>query len=319
LRDALSKTLRRTAFFSETHSIKGVLAADRLAKRLPNLSETFFLDCMEWNQIIKAPEVKTLISDHMIFDATILSDARLRATLTGSVFPIAYPAALELLRRNGLKELIASFRDEAIARTTYLGHSWSIWCSFLEAAELIVEDEDKKYCAERFAEFVSAELATPDGLKVYTRTPKPVSLVHFDADAIFEDVCRTPGFYGHSLITLSYLYQYRNTVDDTAWKEALMRMQLVANDPTTSHEVVVDIGAKQEPLEEGSDLLSDRLSEYLLNGPKEVHTLTLSDAILRLGDVCTGSQRSVLVNVVEAFVNWKVERGPDGERKKSQQ
>jgi len=315
--DALSKALRRTAFFAETHSPKAVLSAARLADRLPNLPESFFLDVLKWNHVFVAPEVRNLLSNEVIHDPKGLSDERMRQSVTGAVFPLAYLCAVEWVRRHGIRNLIDHYRQTALSRVSYLGHSWTIWCSFLETCEWISDEEDMFFCAERFAELVASELALPDGLAGFTLVPTLPVAVTFDADAVFLDICRRPGFFGHSLITLSYLYQYRNLVADANWQEALLRLQAESNDVTRRHDVIVDVSSDVHPLEEDTSLLSDRLTDYLLTGPQEAHTLTLSDAILRLSAFCSTHQRAVLVKVVEAFHAWRVERTATGERKKA--
>jgi hypothetical protein len=96
----LSDVLERGAFFGETHSIKGWLAAKRLAARFPALLPLIG-DLGQWNQLLSAPRVTGLLSEHVQWDTASAESRRLRLMISGAVFPVAYAAACELVRREG--------------------------------------------------------------------------------------------------------------------------------------------------------------------------------------------------------------------------
>jgi hypothetical protein len=345
LDEALEPTLKRLAFFAETHAPKGLYALDRLARRL-GLPAERCEELLQVNQLLDTPAVEGLLSERVGgFDAAALSEGRVRALVDGAVFPLAYIAAVEWTRRRGLRDLIESYREVALARLSGLGHAWSIWCSFHELLPELERRADPQLdalCAERFAELVASQLATPaswpegdegdelgqaDGSD--DADPAALDLANID-DADFDDadfdgpepqlqglleaVCCTPGFFGHSLITLAWVLRAEPLLSAAERRFALERATAIATDDS-SFEATLEVEAPGDPERAISeDEYHAALTRLLDEGPKEVHTLTFADATTELWRVADGPRRTWLLAAIEGLRSWKLRREPSGER-----
>ena len=141
-------------------------------------------------------------SDDELPDAA-LEEERLFAMLRDAVFPMAYVAAVELARRQGLEGLLRSDDERALRRLGNLGHAFTVHKSFREVVPHLESDEERDLCAERYAELVASQLtendASNDDGELALDAP-PV-----DERAVIERVLAYPGYLGHTLITLGYL------------------------------------------------------------------------------------------------------------------
>src|SRR6185503_11390855 len=215
--DALGQALLRTALFAETHAIKGVLAADRLATgRLAHqLPERFFDDAVALWQVLPAPRVAGSMRAHMVWEEP-LHDLHVENAIGRAVFPLAYEAATLWVERRGLADLVARYRRRAIARLGHLGHSWSIWCSFHEALPRLSSRAAEILCAERFVELVAAQLSHNDATRP-SPDEAPLDGPAPEEPATLDAALGRPGFFAHTLIVLGYLHRHRALLDEAEW------------------------------------------------------------------------------------------------------
>ncbi len=305
---SLNEVLLRTAFFAETHSIKGWLAAHRLIHRFPAL-RTEIANLGQWYQLLSAPSVDGLLSAHVAWDTASLDDRRLRSMIRRSVFPIAYAAAVEWVRRHGLTSLIAADSALSTRRLGNLGHSFTIHRSFVELTSLLKTDEQRFLCAERYAEFVASQLAETDAI---APDATPLDGPALDEASVFDAVFRFPGVLGHTAITLAYLLRYRAELDPGAWRFAtsqLVKMALPSEEDATSIRV-----APPTDLSEAS--LAAALLDLVEHGPREVHTVTLADAMCSVWDALP-DRRGDVEQLVRRFARLTLPRTAGGERAKS--
>lgn len=328
LDEALEPALSRLAFFAETHAPKGLLALDRLARRL-ELSAERCEELLQVNQLLATPAVDGLLSAQVEqLDPRSLSEGRVRALVDGAVFPLAYVAAVEWVRRHGLRDLIESYREVALARLSGLGHAWSVWQSFHQLLPLLERRADATLdalCAERFAELVASQLATPAG---WSEAGEADDELHDDdldeensfdgpepqLQGLLEAVCCTPGFFGHSLITLAWVLRAEPLLSAAERRFALERATAIATDDS-SFEASLEVAAPGDPervIDEAE--YHAALVRLLDEGPAEVHTLTFADATTELWRVADGPRRTWLLAAIEGLRRWKLERDPTGER-----
>jgi len=300
--DALAQSLLRTALFAETHSIKGVLAADRLAKRCQGLPASFFGDSVALFQVLSSPRVSGPLRGHIVWDEP-LDDGRIEGTIGRAVFPLAYEAASLWVERRGLSDLVMRYRRRAVARISHLGHAWTIWCSFCEVLTHLPSRADQLLCAERFVELVAAQLSHNDPSR-----PGPDEEVldgpPANGVATLDAALHQPGFFGHTLTTLGYLYRHRDKLDEAEWRWAIARVDSMA-----AHAGGADGAAIATPAPDASASASDADVEaaavrLVLEGPREVHAITLADSAFDLAAVATPRQKAHLVAVLGAVTRW---------------
>ncbi|MEW5851051.1 MAG: hypothetical protein AB2A00_19850 [Myxococcota bacterium] len=309
---AIHEALQRVAFFSESHALKGVLAAQRLRERHPQLRRDFFDDAMGWLGTLASPRVAGLLHRQVHCEQD-LSERRERALVSAGVFPMSYLAATRWARRTGLEEMVGYYRRPAVARVGYLGHAFTIWCAFLEALPHIHGEEDTLLFAERFAELVASQLVSNDVVELDGK--EPLDGPEIDEGVVLDACLRRPGFYAHALITLAYLHRHRALLSDGEWRYALARVRGMT--ATTHGEAAMDLAVPAPPSRAPYDETSalDVVVTFLRRGPREVHTLTVADAVPDLWRVAAPAQRAHLLEVLRVLTAWQPERSASGERK----
>ena len=201
LDDALNEALRLAAFHSETHAIKGVLALNRLSV-VPGLDDELLRRVLNFRELLQGAKVQSLFHEQISFAADQVEDIRLQRMIGGAVFPIAYAAGVEWVKRHGFRHLVEHYKDRAIERTGFLGHSWSVWCSFLEVEPYLKTDKQQYMAAERFAEFCATQLSTPHWSFIYD-LDSALETHELDQDEIIRSVLTRPGYFGHTVIALA--------------------------------------------------------------------------------------------------------------------
>jgi hypothetical protein len=302
----LSDALERGAFFGETHSIKGWLAAKRLVARFPSLLPLIG-DLGQWNQLLSAPRVKGLFSEQVQWDMASVESRRLRFMMRGAVFPVSYAAACELFRREGLVALVEADLAKAVSRVGHLGHSFTIFCSFREIIPHLVTDHQRLLCAERYAEFVAAQLADTDVTRGHEEAASATSV---DEAAVSRAVFDHPGYLGHTAITLAYALKARHELDEASVRHMLSRVQTMAVPQAADARDVADVEVTPE---DGERELERAATSLLATGAREVHTLTLADAMCCLWDTAP-ELRADLLRLLHRFARLTLERKPGGER-----
>ena len=291
--------LRRSAFFAEPHSIKGLLAIGRL-KRLPGFSDTLVREALGWNQVLAAPEVDGPISEHVNWPAEKLTDTRLTNVIIGAVFPLAYVAGAEWVRRHGFRHMLESFEERAIERVGYLGHSWTVWCSFLEITPQLNTLEREVMASERFVEYCASQLSDPDWTSAYPIC-SDLETLEPGEDEVITSILTRPGFYGHHAITLAYLFKYRERLTLAQWKHGLQRMYDASQKSwgNASHDREIRPAAPRDAVDRAA--LGRAVVDYVNRTSNEVHTLTLADSIYELWGHLKPRHRARLFDVLDAY------------------
>jgi len=305
--ETLTECLKRTAFFAETHAIKGWLAISRVRRRMPSLGPAL-MDLDQWNQLLSAPRVTGLLSPLVDWDRESIADTRLQSMIRSAVFPMAYVAGVEYARRHGLRELIARDRELALRRIGNLGHSFTIHCCFVDVVEHLESDEQRELCAERYVEFVASQLAVLDATP---RDEADLDGPEIDVSRVCDRVLEQPGFLGHSLITLGTAMRCRAELDAARWRYVLGRVAAMVG-PAPLDGSGIEAGRPEGPPTEQT--LTKALAELLARGSREVHTVTLADAAIDAWDGVP-ERRQEIERALWRFAGVQMERSAGGDRK----
>jgi hypothetical protein len=191
----------------------------------------------------------------------------------------------------------------------------TIWCSFVEIAPQLRTERQRALAAERFVEFAASQLSTPDWTPAYEIAFGLESGAPPECDVVTAVLSR-PGFYGHRLISLAYLYKYRHTLSAAEWEHGLMRTFASTHETgNPAHDIHVPAPTASRSTDDRS--VEQAILRYLQTGAEEVHTLTLADAILELWRHLNAGDRVHLLEVLRVYGGWKIERSASGERRDS--
>ncbi len=295
----LNQALHRTAFFSEAHSLKSIMALHRLSVIDSEFfSENRLAEMAEWNQVLKTPTVLGLCTNNV--ESMPLSAENQKDLLDGAVFPLAYLAATSWARERGLKNLILAYKNLAIERIGHLGHSWTIWCSFLECEAYIKSEEQSLLAAERFAELIATQLSIPDWVPSVSVNFSLETEILNEQDVI-DMVCCYPGYFGHSVITLSYMFKYRSEFSAEQWRHSLARIYKFAQNSAHRSKNNIFVPKPDDTKEAQKNMLQKEMIDFLEYAPKEAHSLTLADAIWEFWGYVSNGTKLHLLSVLTTY------------------
>ncbi len=304
LAEALEAVLHRTAFFAEPHGVKALLAIDRVANR-HSLDDSVVTRALGIRQLLDGPRVDGLMSDHVTVPFPELRQSTLVAMVEEAVFPAAYGAAVEWEKRTGIEAFLLHFQPWARSRFLYLGHGWTIWCSFLEALPHLKTPHQRSLLAERMTELIAAQRNPP--LEQSIDTPE-------EAEALL-DALLHPGFYGHTAITAGYLLRHQAGFETEEWNTALRGLRHMAQN-SSSWGSPLEITSALETVDLTESALRIRVLRALEEAPGEVHTWTLLDALHDLWDAGAPNIQRAVLRLADWLADLRIERLDTGERKR---
>ncbi|WP_134703460.1 hypothetical protein [Ammoniphilus sp. YIM 78166] len=301
LQETLRESVRKLANIGESHFLKGALSLKRFHERFG------------WNEemlsVLKArskwqeyPLVQGQFSPLVNKQAIQPTPQMAKRMIGRGMFPQAYFTSFAWYQQEGLEAIIMSFRDRAIHEMSYLGHSWSVWCSFFEIIQGDLTEEDRLYTLERFVEFAAKTFPgypTSDSKWVPPVQEDPGPL-HFSE--VLDQVLEKPGFYGHHLLTLGYLYRHQSLLEEREWNVGLHEVKRMTEKVYIDNEdnVWVPRDQVQITVVTEEDLL-ESIQQLLQNGPKDLHALTVADISYDIWQVADDRQRNHLLAFLQSL------------------
>lgn len=276
-RQYCEQALRRAAWYSESHSLKGLLAIQELQARLPIFTDEFWGEWLTAFGLFDVPQVSGLFGAHLHVDFA-WDRSRMIAVLEGGVFPLAYVAAEAWRTRYGLEDLVQSFRPRALQNIGGLGHSFTIWLSFAEILPWLNDELLQKFAAERFAELISTQLRT----QTQSCEPKTPSLAQILAASLTK-----PGYFAHNLISVAAILRAKSKLTREELSLACQRLW-----------PQIESSPEHSLPEQRWEDVAQSVALLLRTGPRDVHTLTLAQACFAMWDDLDRSQQCRLLAVI---------------------
>lgn len=227
-----------------------------------------------------------------------VAPARARVLLARSVIPRAYTAVRCWAAASGVDDIVDFYLDQAAANPDYLGHRLSILLAFGEAWPIYRHSPYRDLYLDRLVEFLVACRFTAGQVGT---APAAADWEHASSAALLR-----PGFFGHNLICLSWIGRRRLSLSETQLKGGLGWVVNAAErtHPDEEDNVRISPAPGQDFTE---SVLEATLQELLLQGVRNLHLLTLADAIAWLWDALTPEARPYLIGVARHYVNGQGE------------
>jgi hypothetical protein len=285
----LSRAAGVVAIIHHSHGIKAALAVRHLRARFPQWSEALW----------QATLLRSGWFDQPVIDRPVevahfeVKPERAHIILGRAVLPRAYAATRAWAAADGAEGIVGSYLDEATAAPGYLGHRLSILLALGQGWPLYKDSEQRDLYLDRLTEFILASQFKGVG--------KDDSLGRMAAwgEASTAALAR-PGFFGHHVICLAWIGRCRDALSDRQWGSSLGWLVEAANTTYPDAEDNVSIsGVLDEPPTE--DDLDAALRDLLLRGVRNIHQLTLADAIAWLWDTHEDA-RGHLINLARHYV-----------------
>ncbi|MGX9523072.1 hypothetical protein ACWX0P_30600 [Vibrio mediterranei] len=217
-RELLDKALYSGATIHQPHALKAYLSAK-------NLYERFGEDGNIWSktsELIDQSELKVtaLFAESVV--APKFSEVRVQRVLDRGVYPAAYKAISQWHEAKGFQDIFSHYVKDASTTKEYLSHNVTI---LLALNCVYAELEGKQIAAflDRFTEFSTS---TYPGNKVQVDEVPTV-----DLGKVLNSCVVQFGFFGHNLITLSWILRCKDSLSNSQYESMLSNLYLQANSP----------------------------------------------------------------------------------------
>ena len=219
---------------------------------------------------------------------------RARVLLGRSVVPFAYAAVRSWAAASGAGDIVRFYLEQSAPNPGYLGHRLSILLALGEAWPIYADSAHRDLYLDRVTEFILA-----------CRFTAVSDAGQAAATASWTEACTAalvhPGFFGHHLICLAWIGRSRDTLSDRLTQSSLGWLVAAAGTsyPDEEDNVTITPPGGQHPSDAAFEAA---LQELLLRGKRNIHLLTLADALAWLWDSLGSEARPYLVSVARYYV-----------------
>jgi hypothetical protein len=298
-----AEAVRRLPTIGETHWLKGALALNRFGERYPHWTDDRLMEVLQRTGWHTAPQVTGLFHGQVSAPEFAVTVRRAKALIARGLFPVAYHVARQWYDQEGLEAIVLAYKERAIHEGTYLGHGWTVWCSFYEIAPLLQSEEARLFALERFVEFAAKAFFGYPTSNPNWQPPTQPDPGEQDASAILDLALERPGFFGHHLLTIGYMHRHRALLSDLEWRVGLAQVKAMAQQVYIDPEDNVCVPAGEVPAGDVTEQdLEEAILGLLLRGPRDVHAATLADIMHDLWAVANERQRRHLIHYLKSFV-----------------
>ena len=283
-----SRGVRIVALIHHSHGVKAVAALTHLRSAFPHWTEAFWRSALGNATWFDEPVVDGPVQT----PAPPLSERRAQVLLDRAVLPLAYQATREWARSAGTEAVVSHYLQQACADPQYLGHRVSVLLGFLDAWPLYKDGPDSVLFLDRLTEFILA-------CKFSAPTAAPST-----RQATFEEAlsagARRSGFFGHHLIVLAWVHRFQGVLTPAQRGSAFAWVVDSGAAHYEEDEDNVDVTAAAAAIAADASL-ETTLQNFLLHGKRNIHLLTLADALVQLWAVANDDARRCLLATAEHY------------------
>jgi hypothetical protein len=168
--------------------------------RYPHWDDKDFDVIVERTNFKHYPKANRLLAESVHKGEPQFSAERARRLISRGLFPIVYVAAHDWYEHVGLANMVLALKERAIHEGTYLGHGWSVWCSFFELLDHLDSRQDTLFAVERFAEFVSYAFRGHPSSDARWSPPKQDDPGAVNLSTVLDKALQRPSFFRTQLI-----------------------------------------------------------------------------------------------------------------------
>lgn len=278
----IDTALQRIAVIHQQHSLKCFLS-------LHYLQSHFDWPYDDWARIESIIEMEEPYFSGAILGQTADIDVikrRRHWVLQHGLYPYAYFVMQQWIEE-GFNTVFDYYLKECLSNNLYLSHHLSILLAFNDAFSLLETDNQLCRFIERFCEFVTSTFYGHNQLQ-YPISPDFTPQLNTEGyptfDTVFQACLTQPGFWGHNLITLSWIIKNKAALTETQYHQCLLNLYeqchwVFTEDGDTPNITTLDktglSGESREPLEYAC-------RQLLLKQKNNLHQITLAAAIVYL-------------------------------------
>ncbi|MCL1122956.1 hypothetical protein [Shewanella surugensis] len=299
----LDEALQRIAIIHQQHSIKCFLSLNYLQSHFdwPNA---------EWQDIKMIIKMEEPYFSGTILEHTSSIDVVIKRrhwVLQHALYPYSYFVMQQWISTEGFDTVFNYYLKECLQSNLYLNHHLSILLAFNEAFTLLENNNQILRFTERFCEFVTSTFYGNNQTQdPSSPSDSPLLANHGTPDIpkVLQACLTQPGFWGHNLITLSYLLKNEDKLTEAQSKQFLLHLyeQCHWDFPETADKPNINtLTEKELSLKSKStnkkDLgkmssLEAACKQLLLQHQSNLHQITLAAAVVYLFKNLSLSQKN---------------------------
>ncbi len=263
----LEKALYSSASIHQPHSLKAYLAANYLNAYFVKSDNVW----LKTSELIDKTEIGVLGEYSATVQAPKFSEFRVHRILDNGVYPAAYAALMQWYENKGFEDIFSYYVSQASQTSEYLSHNVTI---LLALNRVYRELEPSQVLAflNRFTEFVTSTRSDDD------RSTDTSEVV--DLDKVLQACFKQFGFFGHNLITLTWILRCKEELSKEHYDTMLFNLYRQANSPLEDPDDEIDQAIlAQCQRSDNSDEFYDNVHRLVFKYTSNLHQITLADAL----------------------------------------
>ncbi|MCW4442002.1 hypothetical protein [Vibrio splendidus] len=263
----LEKALYSSASIHQPHSLKAYLAANYLNGYFAKTDNVW----LKTSELIDQTEIEVLGEYSVTVQAQKFTDFRIQRILDNGVYPAAYAALMQWHENKGFQNIFAHYVSQASQTSEYLSHNVTILLA-LNRVYRELEPSQVPAFLNRFTEFVTSTRSDGD------RSTETSEVV--DLDKVLQACLKQFGFFGHNLITLTWILRCKEDLSKEQYDSMLSNLYRQANSPLEDPDDEIDQAIlAQCQSSDNSDELYDNIHRLVFGYTSNLHQITLADAL----------------------------------------
>ena len=199
------------------------------------------------------------------------SEFRIHRILDNGVYPAAYAALMQWHENKGFEDIFSYYVSQASQTSEYLSHNVTILLA-LHRVYRELEPSQVPAFLNRFTEFVTSTRSDDD------RSTDTSEVV--DLDKVLQACFKQFGFFGHNLITLTWILRCKEELSKERYDSMLSNLYRQANSPLEDPDDEFDQAIlAQCQRSDNSDEFYDNVHRLVFGYTSNLHQITLADAL----------------------------------------
>ncbi|MFS1442965.1 MULTISPECIES: hypothetical protein [unclassified Vibrio] len=263
----LEKALYSSASIHQPHSLKAYLAANYLNGYVAKSDNVW----LKTSELIDQTEIEVLGEYSATLKAPKFSEFRIHRILENGVYPAAYAALMQWHENQGFQDIFSHYVSQASQTSEYLSHNVTILLALNRVYRELQPPQVPAFL-NRFTEFVTSTRSDGDQS---TDANEAV-----DLDKVSRACFKQFGFFGHNLITLTWLLRCKEELSKEQYDAMLSNLYRQANSPLEDPDDEIDQAIlAQCQSSDNSDELYDNVHRLVFGYTSNLHQITLADAL----------------------------------------
>lgn len=294
----IPQVLRSIPYILQTHVLKAYCALENIHAQKPHLSNAVWDYC---TNLIRddEPKVAGIIAPELYDLQEIVDPTSGRGfgpdwILDRGLMPLSYWAMHKKVEEVGFPAMFQHFLAKALDHPKILGHEISVLAGNWQFYKDVVADsDDPEHLAlylQRFTEFATTTFA--HGNDTVFEHPN-IDAVPTEDELLIEAL-QNPGFFGHNVLAYVWSLRLKSIMTDEQRQAMLHNLTILFRWHEFGREP-----SKLSPLAEDWDasVFDQHFEAYFLDGPTNIHQITLADALLWVWNHHPEHRRLVAANV----------------------